>query len=176
MRMNCTLEDFFPNVWFEHKKQTEIICRFADAVTMLTYIDVMIPEAVLMVNCCGCVWVLTSELLPLTAEPMGISCNVVSPSSLFRLFLSRCHYHPYIYVNTPSPSGLTAGLVCECLYVEGCLTVRCELFLWEKTRSTSAWLRFVILPVSTYSANKGSCHSSLFWPAVVHLKSLILFE
>lgn len=42
LRTSSTLEDL---VWLEHKKtQAEIICRFADALALLTYIDVMIQK------------------------------------------------------------------------------------------------------------------------------------
>lgn len=42
LRTSSTLEDL---VWLEHKKtQAEIICRFADALALLTYIGVMIQK------------------------------------------------------------------------------------------------------------------------------------
>lgn len=85
------------------------ICRWCCSADPYRHHD---TGAELMVDRRGCGWVVTLQPLPLTAIE-GFSVCTVSSFSLFSLLHSLCHYHPYIYVNTPSVFGSMASLACD---------------------------------------------------------------
>lgn len=146
LRVNSTLEDL---VWLEHKKNlAEIICRFADALALLTYIGVMIQE----------LWWsgVFGGLLGLWLTPE--SGHVVCMSSLFRLPHTLCRYHPYTGINTRCLFllSLPAWHVCVCVCRGSCMSFAC------------LWASSLISPLRLTDGNKIQHHCNIQIPAPWH--------